>query len=371
MHDVHSRGYSRIRVPFVALFLALALTGAAAADPFASFPPGLSGEYAVYRDYTWKSPTWIGLLRYDETTWGALCVTPSTGSRVSILFRGEISEGAFVLVGQSIISKIGPGDVPAVNYLMKLIPETYRWRHDAASVVPASAGSATIKALLGSSPRSDLLPRAVVTAQDLPTFGGKVSLVWLPETPATGLAGMVGSGGVPVLSLARAGRIRSGGEDEFFGFTPIADAVPGKALSVPAKRVTEKRLVDGIQLTLDGQWTMVADNTYFMGNSAVIIVDTIDLGAMGLPRDNLPLSMVRLFSPSSGGSWAIPGELSLSGTAKRFRIVNLFQDGPTGIRNRDIKLCVPSTDGKKCTVVSLSVQETAYSENKAYFDGLF
>ncbi|HNY22159.1 MAG TPA: hypothetical protein PKO22_08435 [Treponemataceae bacterium] len=371
MHDVHFSRGARSRVPFVALFFAFALTGAVFADPFASFPQGLSGDYAVYRDYTWKSPTWIGLLRYDDTTWGALCVTPSTGSRVSILFRGEISDGTFVLVGQSIISNIGPGDVPAVNYLMKLIPETYRWRHDAASAVSATDGASAAKALLGSSPRSSLLPQAVVTAQDLPSFGGKVSLVWLPETPAMGLAGMVGSGGVPILNLARAGRIRSGGEDEFFGFTPISDAVPGKALSVPAKRVTEKRSVDGIQLTLDGQWTMVADNTYFLGNSAVIIVDTIDLEAMGIPRDNLPLSMVRLFSPSSGGSWAIPGELGVSGTAKRFRIVNLFQDGPTGIRNRDIKLCVPSADGKKCMVVSLSVQETAYKDNKAYFDSLF
>jgi hypothetical protein len=323
----------------------------------------------IYRDYSWKAPTWVGFLYYDDSTYGAVAVTPSTGARVKVFFSVETVDGKMILTGQNVVSKVAQDDVLTVNYLMSLLPEMWGWR-SLADRAPVKNAPATKTRSLGSE-RSLLLPPPVRASAKLADFGGDVILTWAPEISVFNLAAVDSAGGKPVLELARIGRIKSGGEDAFFGFSPTPESKPGVALALPASRKAEVRTVDGVKLSLDGQWTMVADNTFFLGDAAVIIVDTLDIALMQIPAANLPLSMVRLFSLSSDFSWAYPDETAVSGMPKTFRVTNLFYDGKTGTANRDIKECRLSADGKKCVVVSLSVSETAYRSNKAYFDSLF
>ncbi len=318
-------------------------------------PATRSGDYVVYRDYTWEKATWIGFLYYDDSTYGAFLVTPESGSKVSLLFRVETVEGQMILTGQNIISKITQDDVMAVNYLMTLLPDMYAWR--------LSAG--TVK-----TDRPPLLPPLVSKVLVKPEFGGEVVLNYASEVPVFNMQDMVSSAGKPVLSLARMGHIQAGEEESFFGFVPVPELKEGAALSVPSSRKSEVKTVDGVKVNLDDQWTMVADNTFFLGDAAALIVDTIDLTEQKIDQKNLPVSLVRLFSLSSKSSWALPPSLSVTGTAKKIRIANTFYDMTTGAANRDIKLCMPLAKGK-CTIISLSVSETAYRANKAYFDSLF
>jgi hypothetical protein len=332
---------------------------ASASSVFSAFPPGISGDYVVYRDYAWEKPTWVGFLYYNDTTYGAFVITPETGSNVSLLFSAEILDGKMVLTGQNIISKITPNDVLAVNYLMQLLPDLYSWR---------MSGEGSAKAVAS---RSALLPSIVAQKRNLQSFGGDVTLEFAPEIPLFGLRDISSSDGTASFELVRMGRVQSGGDKEFFAFKPRGDVKGGTVLSIPSSRKVESKTVDGVNLKLDDQWTMVADNTFFMGNAAVIIVDTLDLSLMQIPVENLPLSLTRLFSLSSMTSLTSPSDLSLSGNAKKFRIVNLIYDVESGSLHRDIKTCIPGAGGKTCAVVSLSVSETAYKANAAYFDSLF
>ena len=86
-----------------------------------------SGDYVIYRDYSWKAPTWIGFLYYNDETYGAFIRTDeSEKSRtVSILFSTKIEKGQLVLTGQQIISSLTPDDTLSVNYLMSLLPKLY------------------------------------------------------------------------------------------------------------------------------------------------------------------------------------------------------------------------------------------------------
>jgi len=380
-----------VRVKPVRVFLAAGMLAAFLLLPCAlgaqakagNLPSPVSGDYAVYRDFSWEKPTWIGFLYYDDSTYGAVAVTPSTGANVSVLFRVENVDGKLVLTGQNIISKITQNDVVTVNYLMSLLPDLYAWRQAAGSTPAADSSSAakspakagTVAALPA---RSPLLPPALVHSLNKVEFGGDVTLRYVPEVPVFNLHSMTGAAGKPVLELARAGRIRSGEDSTFFGFAPVPELSTLKKatpLALDPSRKGELKTVDGIVLKLDGQWTMVADNTFFLADEAALIVDTIDLAAMGVPAENLsaaklPLTLVTLFSLSSKTSWAIPSALAVSGTAKRFRIENLFYDSETGRANRDIKICIPLA-GNKCTVISLSVADVSYQANRAYFEGLF
>lgn len=332
---------------------------------FVKFPKTLSGEYVVYRDYTWEKPTWIGFLYYDDSTYGAFCVTPDTKSTVSVLFRTETVDGKLVLTGQNIISRITQTDVLAVNYLMGLLPELYDYRQTALS------DGVTVNEAADREPtRSQLLPARVKQKMIRAEFGGEVTVLYAAEIPLFNVQGIVSSSKKPVLELARIGRIQSGDDASFFGFSPVPGMQHVSNFTIPATRIKETKLVDSISLFLDNQWTMVADNTFFLADTAILIVDTADFSSLNVSPTLLPLSLVRLFSFSNKLTSSIPSEMKVSGTLKKFRVDNLFYDSVTGTANRDIKICVP-LDGGKCTIVSLSVSEGAYLKNRAYFDSLY
>ena len=336
-----------------------------APDAFLRYQKPASGEFVLYRDRSWKQPTWVGFLMYDENTYGALLVTPASGTRVTILFRVVTADDRMILVGQKNILKPRQEDVPAVNYLMGLLPDIYSWRQAARKSAAANAVPGE-----GRDP-SGLLPPAFSTGHDIASFGGAVTLSWAPEVTVFNLHSIRQTGGTPMLTLERMGRISPDGGDEFFAFNPPGYPAAGVSLSVPADRTREAKTVDGVRLSLDDQWTMIADNTFFLGNAALLVVDTLDLRLLEISADDLPLSLARRFSASSGSVWADPAEFSITGTASRFRIAGLFRDAESGRLNRDVKLCIPSPDGHRCTVVSLSVSDTAYEANRSYFDSLF
>lgn len=327
-------------------------------------PATRSGDYVVYRDYSWKSPTWIGFLYYDDFTYGAFVLSPETKSIVSLLFRVEPVDGRLVLTGQNIISKITETDVLAVNYLMTMLPDLYSW-----SLSSRKQGDPAKALFPLKRPRSSLLPSLRTQNLALSQFGGEVILGYAEEIPLFNLLGMSGTDGKAVLELVRMGRIQEGEESSFFGFSPVQEISEKPAFNLPRTRQTEEKTVDGVTFILDDQWTMVADNTFFLGDTAVLIIDTLVLGDHGIPTENLPLSLVRMFSLSNKSSWSIPSELSVTGTAKKFRIDNIFFDSGTGSINRDIKQCIPLAGGK-CTIVSLSISETVYQANRSYFDSL-
>ena len=64
-----------------------------------------SGDYVIYRDYSWKAPTWIGFLYYNDETYGAFIRTdsPENSRTVSILFSTQVEKGQLVLTGQQIL----------------------------------------------------------------------------------------------------------------------------------------------------------------------------------------------------------------------------------------------------------------------------
>lgn len=361
---------------------------AAPADLFGGAP--VSGDWVVYRDLSWPAPTWVGFISYDGSTWGAFLKTPSSGSDVRILFRTEEADRSLILTGQNIISSIRQSDVEAVNYLMGLLPEIWKWSAEAAASRDAGIPSSVKASSAGSSLRSDLLPAAYAEKRNLPDFGGAVTLSWAGEIPVFALASLTGAAEKPIMSLERTGRAASSADTAFFEFESVSEtlvsggtgpengnAAAGRDPALTAG-TTEAREIDGLKLKLDGNWTMYADNTYFMGNDAVLIAASAESESLGIQAGSglsaVPPALYALFTRSSASAWEVPGNRSLSGTANRFRIENLFYDPETGKLTRDIKLCLPSKNAKGAVtsvrIVSLSVSDAVYRANPGYFNGI-
>lgn len=367
---VNRNFFSRIRTLAVCIFVmcGVSVFGLDSAVILSRYPKPVSGEYVIYRDYSWKAPTWTGFLCYDDSTWGAFTWTPSTGSRVSILFRTEESDGVLILTGQQIISTITNADVPAVNYLMSLLPDMFHWHMELKT-------SSAVR--FESKSRKSLLPPKMTLPKTLENFGGDVVLSFSPEVPLFNLSSLTSVSGAKVLSLYRSGRLGEHGDKDFFSFVAVDDesslgVVEVSDFFVPdSHAVSEIRSVDGVTLKLDSQWTMMADNVFFMGNTAVLIVDTFPLSQSGFSDADIPLALSRLFSISSSTAWIDPEGFVISGSSKRFRIENRVRDVSTGASNQDIKICIPSKDGVSCTVISLSVTSPAWKAHRSYFDSIF
>lgn len=248
---------------FLALLFLFSMPIVAQGQPF---PESLPGEFVFYRDYSWKAPTWTGFLRYDESTYAGMMITPSTGTNVSILFRGEASSGAFVLTGQKIISKITNDDVSAVNYLMKLIADMYSWNAEA-----QRNGTAVTNP-----ERSPLLPPQVSSSCEASMFGGEVQLIHAAEIPVFALYSLYSPDGKPQLVLERSGMIQGGNDADFFAFEPASGPKQGKSFTPKANSAAQKYQGEGITLLLDDQWAAVAENTFFLGDTAMIVIDTLD-----------------------------------------------------------------------------------------------
>ncbi len=327
------------------------------AEPVA-FPEPAPGEFVFYRDHTWKAPTWTGFLRYDDSTYAGLLVTPSTGTRVAILFRGEPTEDAFILTGQKMVSKNSNADVPAINYLMRLVEDMYKWKVAACRKgVPEASSS-----------RSPLLPPRIVSEASSHMFGGDVRLVHAAEIPVFALHSIEAVDGKLLLSLERAGMSRSGEEADFFGFKESAAGAKSKKVSLGKKPGEKEFIVDGITLMLDEQWAAVAENTFFLNDTAMLVIDTLDTDAAGILSQDLPLQLMRFFSRSTGNVWADPGKSAVSGSGALFRVENVFFDADTGLYNRDFKVCIPSADKRTVLVASLTVGEDAYLKYRTYFE---
>jgi len=349
------------------LIAALSVAPAAAEEARFSLPEPRPGDYVVWRDRTWSNPTWVGFLYYGNGAYGAVAMTPSTGASVGVLFNTEVKDGKLDLVGQKVMSPLrSETDVLLVNYLMTLLPRAYGWR----ALAMASATTDTVIAREGSVPRSPLLPPTGAVSDDLAEFGGAITVRFAPEVPVFALRSIEGTDGKPILELERAGRASDGSALAFYMFTPAPAAKAGAGLALDPARKAAPVAIDGLSIPIDSQWSAVADNTFFLGSAAMLVVDTIDLAEAGLDRASLPLALVRRFSLSSDGSWAIPSELSVTGNRDRFIVSNLFHDAETGTLNRDLKLCVVLAGGKRCAVVSLTVSETAYRASAEYFDAI-
>ena len=312
-----------------------------------------SGDYVVYRDYSWKAPTWIGFLYYNDETYGTFIhtQTPEKNSTVSILFSGKIEKGQFVLTGQQIISSITPDDTLRVNYLMGLLPKLYE-----------------LKTL----PRAGKAPLGTATVRkQIEEFGGAVTLDFQSFIPLFHLKTITGAHKETALELTEIGSINGNGESVFYGYSPAEPKQDENTFTLDKTAKKETVNVSGISLHLDSQWTKIADNSFLCGNAAFLTVSTVNVP----PAESgnclsAPEQLIRLLTASSPYVKTLLPYTTIEGRQTAFTLTQSVYDIESKKISKDIKRCIKNKDGS-FTIISLTVNSYAYSTVQAYFDGLF
>ena len=312
-----------------------------------------SGDYVIYRDYSWKVPTWIGFLYYNDETYGAFIRTddPENPRTVSILFSGTIEKGKLSLTGQQIISSITRDDTFGVNYLMDLLPKLYE---------------------LKTFPRAGKSPFGTATVRkQMEEFGGDVTLNFQSFVPLFHLKALTGAKKETVLELIEIGSINGNGESVFYGYNPIEPQQDANEFTVDKAAKKETITVSGVQLHLDSQWKKIADNSFRGGNTAFLTVSTVNIP----PAENgsllsVPERLLRLLTASSPYAKTLLPYTTVEGKQPAFTLKQSVYDIESKKTSKDIKRCIKNKDGS-FTIVSLTVNIHAYSAEQAYFNGLF
>lgn len=313
----------------------------------------LSGDYVIYRDYSWKAPTWIGFLYYNDETYGAFIRTddPENPRTVSILFSGKIEKGKLSLTGQQIISSITPDDTLSVNYLMELLPKLYE---------------------LKTFPRAGKAPFGTATVRkQMEEFGGAVTLDFQSFVPLFHLKTITGAKKEPVLELTEIGSINGNGESVFYGYSPAEPKQGTNTFTLNKTAKKETVTVSGIPLHLDSQWKKIADNSFLCGNTAFLTVSTVNIPpAESGNKLSVPEQLLRLLTASSPFAKTLLPYTTIQGTQTAFTLTQSIYDVESKQVSKDIKRCIKNKDDS-FTIVSLTVNSHAYSAEQTYFNGLF
>ena len=313
----------------------------------------LSGDYVIYRDYSWKAPTWIGFLYYNDETYGAFIRTDDLENprTVSILFSGNIEKGKLSLTGQQIISSITPDDTFGVNYLMTLLPKLYELKtfpRDAKIVF----GTTTVR-------------------KQMEEFGGAVTLDFQSFVPLFHLKAITGAKKETILELTEIGSINGNGESVFYGYSPAKPTQGTNTFTLDKSAKKETITVSDVPLHLDSQWKKIADNSFLCGNTAFLTVSTVNLPADKSGNTlSVPEQLLRLLSSSSPFAKTLLPYTTIQGTRTAFTLTQSIYDVESKQVSKDIKRCIKNKDGS-FTIVSLTVNSHAYSAEQAYFNGLF
>ena len=315
----------------------------------------LSGDYVIYRDYSWKAPTWIGFLYYNDETYGAFIHTqaPEKNSTVSILFSGNIDKGKLSLTGQQIISSITPDDTLSVNYLMELLPKLYEFK-----TFPRSRGG---KAAFGTT----------TIRKRMEEFGGTVIMDFQSFIPLFHLKAITGAKKETILELTEIGSINGNGESMFYGYSPVEPQQGANVFKLDKTAKKETITVSDVALHLDSQWKKIADNSFLCGNTAFLTVITVNLPST--ERENplsAPEQLLRMLTASSPYVKTLLPYTTIEGTQNFFTLKQSVYDVESKKTSKDIKRCIKNKGGG-FTIISLTVNSYAYSAEQAYFNGLF
>ncbi len=310
-----------------------------------------SGDYVIYRDYSWKSKTWIGFLYYDKNTVGSFLYTDDGKTFVKILFSGEVLDGEFVITGQNNISgrNNSPNYIYAVNYLMQMLPKFYQWREK---------------------PKSDSL---VVKKSSKNIFegqyGGECLINFSSYIPLFYINSIIDKDQKNILKLEEMGLAKD--DKDFFEFSPIKTPKKEKTSFVLNKNAKKTpKLINNIKLNIDEQWRQDTENSFFLNGSAFFAVLPIDLSNVSGIKNNDINFIIKYLCVSSKDVKVLLDKTDIIGSKERFKIIGPAYNRADNIMKTSIRLVIKHGDFKY-TIIPLSVNTDLYEKNKEYFNNLF
>ena len=308
-----------------------------------------SGEYIYYSDQTFKTPSFIGFLYYDENTY-ALRYT-SKEKDISTYLSVQNSDSALKITGERIVGATLQEDTEIVNYLHDLFYE-FTSRRNQVSFSSLSK---------------------VTNEEEYQQFGGKVQITYSPLVPVTGIECIASPDGNKLFTLMFAGKLSSSEDTSFTDYKgENISEKDGKRKIKKSKAESVEVNFEGTTVTLDSSWTQNADNFFLHGENALVTLSSIPLPEEYSEKKNLFASeLMRLLSQCPAGD-LIPWhsvtfeEKENNSMEMTFIIVDKKNKSVTRAFHKII-----FREDANLSHVMLTVFDGAYQKNRSYYNGVW
>ena len=317
--------------------------------------PDFSGQYVYYRDTSFERESYIGIVYYDESTYGLRYYAPAVKTKkdakpeksIYILFTIDSKKENLELTGERILSAITPEDTDLVNYIHDFIYEMTKRRQNAGEVT---------------APKSEY--------QDYEQFGGSVTMIYDCRIPLFNIFYIEGQKSKKLMECITIGQLKSSFDKSFEDFKGFPNNGSGsqnsknsKAKKNKAKSV--KYSFENQKITLDSDWNQAMENLWLLGNDSVITLSTIPAFDKEDETRNESYIMRRILG-SIQGAYTNFTTLSISkGGNIKITFNNFHSDNGKTVCTTMI--LSKKKDTSDFDIFTISTYEKPWSENPSYF----
>lgn len=344
--------FKKTFLPLLILFLAKTAFSIPAVVPSI---PDFSGQFVFYKDSSFERESYIGVVYYDENTYGfryyAPAVTakknPKPEKNIHILFTIDSKKENLELTGERILSTVMPEDTDLINYIHDFFYEMTKRRQNAGEL---------------SSQKAEY--------QNYEQFGGNVTIHFDPLIPIFNLEKIVSADKKAILQIVTVGQLVSSEDKSFEKFIGFNKKIIDKKRRFKKDKnarpveVSYKENVNSIELKarLDSSWNSAAENIYTLNNVAIFTVNQISV----LSENQIPIMKCRLLI---GNELVYPNwqnqkiEQKSAGTL----VTQISYHAAPNSYSYTFKF-IREIDSKTIGLHTLTVFADAYESNKKYFD---
>ena len=321
--------------------------------------PDFSGQYVYYRDFGFERESYIGVVYYDDSTYGFRYYAPAVPKKslpeknIHLLFTVDSEKENLELTGERILSAITTEDTDLINYIHDFFYEMTKRRQNAGYF---------------SSPKTEY--------QDYMQFGGNVTLHFNPLVPIFNLEKIVSINKKTVLQIITSGQLMSSQDQSFAKFQGIDEKFTDtnhkfkkdkKAKSVQiAYKATENSAE--LRATLDSSWNAAAENFFTLGNVAIFTVNEVNAANGNQAAASLDILKRRLLL---GNEMVYPAwqEQKIESRKNGTLFTQVSYHAESDSYTYDFKF-LHEIDSKTVGLYTLTVFAGAYEPNKKYFNSI-
>ena len=321
------------------------------------YTPDFSGEFVYYRDLSFKTPSLVGIIYYNESTYGARYYCPAdkaagTAVRdISIYFTIDSENNSIEFTGENILGSDGSqDDADIVNYLHDFFYEFAERRQ---------------KVELRT-------PEPLTVTDDFAQFGGDVQITYNTLIPIFNLEKLTTLDGTEVLSVETVGILSDGNDPAFSYYQGTQDVPKDKSRSFDKKMFAKaKQVTVGCQsVSLDESWQQGTENMYLLGDNALLTLTEIARPDLFKDSPDQFLSiLMRKLSEGSSTSYVLWQERKCIRREDSVKLDSVFWEPTEGNVTRDFKRLTKLSSGGYA-LLSLTVFDGVYSKKKSYFDSI-
>lgn len=340
------------------LLAAFLLCASASALPLVKrYTPDYSGEFVYYRDLSFKTPSLVGIIYYNESTYGARYYCPAdkatkTPARdISIYFTIDAENDSIELTGENIIGSDGSqDDADIVNYLHDFFYEFAERRQ-----------------------KFDMMsPEPVTVTDEFAQFGGNVKITYNNLIPIFNLERLSALDGTDILYVETVGILSDSADPAFSYYKGVQESPKDKNRKFDKKSFAKEMKVSvGHQtVSLDDSWEQGTENMYLLGNNALLTLTEIARPETfkDSPDQFLEI-LLRKLSEGSSTSFTLWQRRKYVVKDDSIKLDSVFWEPTEGSVTRDFKRLTRLSDGSYALMV-LTVFDGVYGKKKSYFDSI-